>query len=155
MENLAVVMKAQINHKWATSLDLKDAYLHVPIFRSHQKWLRFHIAGQAYAFRCLPFGLSTAPRVFTRIVKEVGAFLRRGGVQIFMYLDDWLILAPSQEQAIKDTSHVIKTIERLGFIINKKKSHLEPSRTPIFLGARLDLVNGVATPSEERIVNLI
>ena len=46
----------------ATSIDLKDAYLHIPINQDHQRWLRFHIKDQAYAFRCLPFGLSTAPR---------------------------------------------------------------------------------------------
>ena len=60
MESLAIVLKAPIRGRWATSIDLKDAYLHIPINQDHQRWLRFHIKDQAYAFRCLPFGLSTA-----------------------------------------------------------------------------------------------
>jgi hypothetical protein len=101
METLATVMKAQIGQQWATSLDLKDAYLHVPIHPSHFKWLRFQVAGQAYAFRCLPFGLSTAPRVFTRVVKALGAFLRRNGIHIFQYLDDWLNPADTRSSSTR------------------------------------------------------
>jgi hypothetical protein len=40
---------------------------------------------------------------FTRIVREIGAYLRRQGIQIFLYLDDWLILAPSLQQIMKRT----------------------------------------------------
>ena len=54
--------------EWFTSLDLKDAYFHVPIDRDHWPFLRFAFQGQAYQFRVLPFGLSLSPRVFTRVV---------------------------------------------------------------------------------------
>jgi hypothetical protein len=80
MESLSTVMKTFMLDHWAVTIDLKDAYLHIPIHISHHRWLRFMIAGQAYAFGCLPFGLSTAPRVFTRVVKALGALLRRRGV---------------------------------------------------------------------------
>ena len=88
METLNTVLKSPIKGMWAVSIDLKDAYLHIPIHQDHHRWLRFKVNGQAYAFRCLPFGLSTAPRVFTRVVKTVRAYLRRNGVQINQYLDD-------------------------------------------------------------------
>ena len=155
MESLAIVLKAPIRGRWATSIDLKDAYLHIPINQDHQRWLRFHIKDQAYAFRCLPFGLSTAPRVFTRVVKAVGAFLRRQGVQIHFYLDDWLITSQSLVMAHRHTDLVLRTLARLGFIVNLKKSHLQPTQSPIFLGARLDLLLGRVYPSQERICNLI
>lgn len=32
------------------SLDLKDAYLHVPMNKSARRWLRFHLNGTAYKF---------------------------------------------------------------------------------------------------------
>ena len=35
------------------------------------KYLHFHVQGQAYQFRALPFGIATAPLEFTRVVKEV------------------------------------------------------------------------------------
>ena len=47
--------------EWVTSIDFKDAYFHIPIQEQSRKYLRFHIQGQAYQFKALPFGLSTAP----------------------------------------------------------------------------------------------
>ena len=44
---------------WAVSLDLKDAYLHVPIQR--RQFLRFCYKGSGYQFRYVPFDLSMAP----------------------------------------------------------------------------------------------
>ena len=32
--------------------------------------MHFHIQGQSYQFKALPFGLSTAPMEFTVVVKE-------------------------------------------------------------------------------------
>jgi hypothetical protein len=155
MESLSVILKAPIRGSWAVSIDLKDAYLHVPIRREDRRWLRFSIGDQTFEFKCLPFGLSTAPRVFTRVVQEVGAFLRRKGIQIFMYLDDWLILAQSAEAVTQSLNRVIDEVTSLGFIINLEKSNLTPSQEPIFLGARLDLVKGLAFPSSERLENLV
>ena len=50
--------------EWVTSIDLMDAYLHVPIHTHFQKYLRFHHKGVTYQFVSLPFGLATAPLVF-------------------------------------------------------------------------------------------
>ena len=47
---------------WAISIDLKDAYLHVPLHVAHKKYLRFCILGKAYQFTCLCFGPIQAPR---------------------------------------------------------------------------------------------
>ena len=155
MQTLASVLRCPIKDQWAASLDLKDAYLHIPIHRDDRKWLRFHINGQAYRFKCLPFGLSTAPRVFTRVVGVVGAYLKRRGVNICLYLDDWLIYAESADRLRCHIQLVIQTVSRLGFIVNFKKSHLEPTQMPIFLGARLDLSRGLAFPTDERAANLV
>ena len=51
---------------WVTSIDLTDAYLHVPIHTHSQKYLRFHHKGVTYQFVSLPFGLATAPLALSR-----------------------------------------------------------------------------------------
>jgi len=155
METLASVLRCPIKNKWAASLDLKDAYLHVPIAPQDQKWLRFQIKGQGYKFLCLPFGLSTAPRVFTMVVRSVGAYLKRRGVSLCQYLDDWLIYGNSEKETSRSIKFVVDTVTELGFIVNYKKSSLTPTQTPIFLGARLDLAKGRATPTMERVTNLV
>ena len=47
--------------EWVTSIDLTDAYLHIPIHTQSQKYLRFHFKGVTYQFTSLLFELATAP----------------------------------------------------------------------------------------------
>ena len=64
---------------WAASLDLKDAYLHIPIHPGFQRFLAFSYQGRTYKFTSLPFGLSTSPRVFTRVAGAVGSGATKAG----------------------------------------------------------------------------
>ena len=41
--------------EWFTTVDLKDAYFHVPIASHHQCFLRFAFRGWHFQFRLLPF----------------------------------------------------------------------------------------------------
>lgn len=69
-----------------SSLDKKDAYLHVPIHPKHQKYLRFAIKDgervQHFQYQALPFGLASAPCIFTKIMAEVMQERRLKGVPI-------------------------------------------------------------------------
>ena len=51
--------------------DFKDAYFHIAIQSQSRKYIRFHVQGQTYQFKALPFGLSTASIEFTIVAKEV------------------------------------------------------------------------------------
>jgi hypothetical protein len=75
---------------WTTSVDLSDAYFHIPIDVESRKYLRFVHRGVVYQFRALPFGLSDSPYVFTRVIKVVLQTAQSNGIQISGYLDDWL-----------------------------------------------------------------
>ncbi len=87
---------------WFMSLDLKDAYFHIQVAPHHRQFLRFAFKGVAYQYKVLPFGLSLAPRTFTRCMDVALSPLRQMGIRILNYLDDWLILA--QLEAVS-TSH--------------------------------------------------
>ncbi len=78
---------------WFMSLDLKDAYFHMQVAPHHRRFLRFAFEGVVYQFKVLPFGLSLAPRTFTRCIDAALSPLRQMGIRILNYLDDWLILA--------------------------------------------------------------
>ena len=78
-------------------IDMQDAYFHVPIHPSSRKYLRFAFENNVYQFRVLPFGLNTAPQVFTRLGHTVTAYLHRQGVSVIPYLDDWLVHHPDRQ----------------------------------------------------------
>ena len=86
-----------------TSIDLKDAYFNIPIHKSHWKYLRFQVLGKVYYFIALPFGLSTAPRLFTKIAKQVKKMALKRGIYIHQYIDDWLIRALSKLACSQNT----------------------------------------------------
>ena len=85
---------------WMVKLDLKDAYLQIPICKEHQHLLQFQWESKVYQFQCLPFGLTSAPRVFIKVLKPVMEMLRHMGIQLIAYLDDILFLHQSKEELI-------------------------------------------------------
>ena len=134
----ARVLKAVSSGQWFTTLDLKDAYFHIPIHPRFRKFLRFAFQGEAYEYRVLPFGLSLAPRTFTKCMDAVLAPLSMRGVQVLNYLDDWLICAASREQVVRDTDLVLHHLQDLGLSLNLRKSCLNPSQEVVYLGMRID-----------------
>lgn len=107
MENLQAVRFLLREGDWMVKVDLKDAYLTVPIHPSHQKFVRFQCQGRIFEFTCLAFGLALAPRIFTKILKVVMAFVRKQGVRLVIYLDDILIISESREGALADLKLVV------------------------------------------------
>lgn len=69
LEDGRTVTKLMNQNCFMASLDLKDAYYLVPMHRSSQRYLRFKFGNTLFEFTCLPFGLNTAPYVFTKILK--------------------------------------------------------------------------------------
>ena len=62
MEGVPMLKDLLRPNDFLTKIDLKDAYLTVPIWIHHQKFLRFIWRDTLWEFACLPFGLASAPR---------------------------------------------------------------------------------------------
>ena len=150
METLESVAKGVLPGDWLASLDLKDAYFHVPIHPRHRKFLRFAIHHQCYQYKVLPFGLTTSPRVFTKVLAPLMGVLRLQGIQAFPYLDDILLTAESRQVLIDNIQVALSVLNQAGFIVNLKKSSLIPSQDSVFLGARIQSrLNLIALPLEK------
>ena len=136
--------------EWVTSLDFIDAYFHIPINQRSRKYLRFHIRGQTFQFTALPFGLSTAPLEFTKVVKEVKLMAQARGIRIHQYLDDWLLRAPCQEMCLRHTQTLLGLCRSLGWVVNMDKSELVLQQSFDFVGYHFDLSQGLVKPTQER-----
>ncbi|KAJ1125086.1 hypothetical protein NDU88_003524 [Pleurodeles waltl] len=154
MLTLAQVLLALNDGDWMVSVDLQDAYFHIPILKSHRKYLRFVVGSQHYQFAVLPFVLTSAPRVFTNVMSVVEAELRRKGIAVFPYMDDWLIKAKSPELVLHHLQSTTQLLFDLGFSVNVPKSHLEPSQRLLFIGAVLDTTLSRAFPPPQRIQDI-
>lgn len=135
---------------WMIKLDIKDAYQHIPIAPEFQTLLGFLWEGQYYVYQTVPFGLTSAPRIFTKLLKPVVAELRRQGVRMIIYMDDLLIMADSPAQAIEHRDKTLTSLMSLGFLINWPKSILQPAQMMEFLGYKIDTVSmTLALPSDK------
>jgi len=134
MEGLHTVKALLQKEDWMTKIDLKDAFFMIPMAPQFRHLLLFKLNAESFQFKCLPFGLCTAPRVFTKTLKPAIELLRGLGIQMVIYMDNMLLMA-SSKQSIQEHTHItIFVLENLGFIINNKKSLLDPSQEIEFLG---------------------
>ena len=150
MDHAQVVRDALAPDMWATSIDLSDAYLHIPILSAHCKFLVFQVGNRRFQWLVLPFGLNTAPRVFTDVMKALKRWGRRFGILLFQYLDDWLQLNLDRAVLCRQTEHLVRQCAELGLIVNHEKSEVVPLQQIVFLGDLLDFEQGIILPTASR-----
>ena len=152
MESVDSIRQALRVGEWAASIDLADAYLHIPMHPLSWRYLRFGLEGEVFEFRALPFGLAAAPYVFTRVMKTVSTLCHRAGLRFHAYLDDSLCPSASQESCRKQVESITSLVRYLGFLINVKKSELTPSQEFTFLGVSFNLTRGTVRPAPHRLL---
>ena len=114
MESILLLKDILKPNSFLTIIDLKDAFYSIPIAKKSRKYLQFIYHNKLYQFCVLPFGISTAPLVFSKILKP----LRTRGISLIIYLDDLLIAAGTYIDCLNHTKQVISLLESLGFRIN-------------------------------------
>ena len=141
MESINMLKDLLRKGDYLVKIDLKDAYLTVPVWKGHQKFLRFLWKDSLLEFACLPFGLASAPRVFTKLMKPVLSILRQRGIRLIAYLDDFLIMGETQQLTLQHAATTLNLLDGLGFVINYPKSLLVPSHEIEFLGYAVNSLN--------------
>lgn len=156
METAASV-RASVNiGEFAVSIDLTDAYFHIPMAPRSQKFLRFAVDGQVFQFVCLPFGLNIAPWAFTRIMNAVmAAFRMKAESPSSNYLDDLMLRNASKQLLALDRDRLLTHLDKLGWLINRSKSDLEPAQDFCHLGMRFNTVENRVGLTDKRIGKIL
>ena len=86
-EDLRTVLQLFSPGMFVFSFDLKSAYHHIDICEEHMKFLPFKWpsvdgAMKFYEFKVLPFGLTSAPYVFTKVMRQLVKFWRGCGLSV-------------------------------------------------------------------------
>ena len=139
------------------SFDLKSGYHHIEIFEGHQAYLGFSWKHantnltKFYMFTVLPFGLSSAPHIFTKTLKPLEKHCRHQGICVAIFLDDgWGI--EKDRQVCSTVAEAVKAdLDKAGFVSNDEKSVWEPCQRLDWLGITWDSARGTIEIVERRI----
>ena len=128
--------------------DIKQGYHHFDILESHQKYLGFawEIDGKLrfFVFTVLVFSLTTAPFLFTKVIRVLIKHWRSLGIRIFAFIDEILGGGRSFNDALAISNFVESQLEESGFVINVEKFHWVPAQKGEHLGYVVDLKRGLS-----------
>ena len=98
--------------------------------------------GHTYLDRALPFGLRSAPKIFSAVADFIAWVLHQNGIAHQLhYLDDFLLLgAPHSEEAHRALETVLNVLRTLGIPIAVHKTE-GPDTVLVFLGIDVDTTN--------------
>lgn len=130
--------------KYVCVLDLSKAFWQIPLsakrkrgqFASAQEMTAFIVPGRGlFQFKVMPFGLCNSPATQCRLMHEV---LGYDLANLFVYMDDILLVAQSAEEMFGLLEEVAKRLRRANLSINIKKSK--------FFAERVNYVGYVLSP---------
>ena len=158
-EDLNVALKVLSKGFYLFKFDLKTGYHQVEIFPDHRRFLVFpwdfgNGALKHFHFAVLPFGLSSAPYLFTKLLRPVITSWRCKGIPMVTFLDDGLGGGASKMKAKINSLTVHADLLKFGFVINEEKSIWEPVQIITWLGTVLDTNQGFISVTEQRISKL-
>ena len=154
MEGLETISSLICPNDFLASLDCQDAFLTIAMHPDCYRFLCFDFEGVRYCFVALVFGLTCAPRIFSKLLKVPLSFLRLKGVKNSAWLDDILLVASSHSELSRNISLSKSLLESLGFIIKISKSNLSPSQSLQHVGFLWDTVNYAVSIPHDKVIGL-
>lgn len=97
--------------------DLSSGYHLIDLHASMYKYFGFSWDNCFYVFSSLPFGLSSAPFIFTKILRNLVRFWRKKGIYIIVYLDDGFGFSDSFAKCEYSSLKVYNTLIKSGFVV--------------------------------------
>ena len=143
------------------SFDLKSGYHHVEISQDYQTYLGFSCEASdsgdeiVYVFTVLPFGLSTAPYVFTKLLKPLEKHWRLQGISLAIFLDDGWGTVQDREDCHATALAIRNDLGSAGFIVNNEKSVWEPTQVLNWLGITWNSILGTLKIVDRRITKIL
>ena len=134
----------------AINIDLKDAYYTLPVSLEHRKYLRFCMKGEIYQYTCFLNGLSSAPRLFTKLTKPCYDHLRLRGHIVSSYIDDTYLQQQLFNNAVNSLDACKSFFNSLGLLIHPEKSTAIPSQIVVVLGFIINSLEMTVSLTTER-----
>ena len=157
-EGLSLIPDMCAGGDYFITFDLKSGYHHVDIHPHCWQYLGFSWVVNAvrrfYMFTVLPFGLSTACYVFTKLLRPLVKRWRSLGLRAILYIDDGICVASTVEACKQARDVILADLKQAGLVINVPKSQLLPQQVGVWLGVVINLKDGMFVVPSEKIVKL-
>jgi hypothetical protein len=127
METFESALKLIKPFSYCASIDLRHAYYSINIAENDQKFLRFQWKEKNYQYTCLPNGIKSAPRIFTKLMKPVYSTLLQYGHKNVAYIDDSLLIDDTPLKCTNNVKDTVCLLQNLGFFIHEKKICIYPN----------------------------
>lgn len=105
-------------------------------------------------FTVLPFGLSSAPYIFTKLLRPLIRHWRGLGISTTIFLDDNIDMENSFEISLKHATIIKSDIRKSGLVANDEKSTWVPTQNITWLGINWNGLNGTIAIAPQRIEKL-
>ena len=119
--------------------DLKAAYRNVPVHPDDRWLLGMVWEDQLFVDATLPFGLRSAPMIFSAVADALAFIIKQKGVGwLDHYLDDFVVLGPPKsDKCSRDLKVALETCGEVGMPVAEEKT-MDPSTLLPLLGIELD-----------------
>ena len=141
VDNLASLVVSKGKGAYLVKADIKEAYRNIPIHPDDYYLLGVEWDGVVILDKFLPFGLRSAPKIFSAVADAAQWILLHNGVKLSLhYLDDFIMVEGDLVAAEEARELLCSTFEKLGLPLEPSK--LEgPSTCLTFLGIEVDTLN--------------
>ena len=126
----------------AVSFDVIPGYYNVGLRPRSRTFVEFCWKGQYYVYNCLTFGLSTAPWVFSKVMRELAMHWRREGISVLPYVDDFMAIMHEFWACVRLARIHGGDLIRIGLRINMPQCHTIPAHQRRQLGFDVDFAEG-------------
>ena len=124
-------------------VDIESAYRLIPVHPCDRPLQAVCWQGQVYVDPMLPFGLRSAPKIFTAVADALHWFLVQRGIEhVQHYLDDFIIVSfPDSPQCRDELETLLRVFRELGVPVATHKTE-GPATCLVFLGIEIDTIAG-------------
>jgi hypothetical protein len=116
------------------SIDLKKGSFQIPLKPGCEEFTYMRIGKRYFRWNVPTFGLASAPRDFSFIIKKVLALLRKRGLRCCFFIDDIIFFEAGQEEALHVRLQALDLFYTLEFRVSWPKSLLHPGEIIRHLG---------------------
>ncbi|XGW15120.1 hypothetical protein V3C99_000979, partial [Haemonchus contortus] len=129
------ILASLAGKKYFSTLDMCSGYWQIPLEESSKHKSAFTTPEGLYQFRVTPFGLSTSPAVFQRLMDTV--LKEMLGEEVFCYIDDVMICTDTRERHVELLQEICDRMRKAGLRLKAKKCILLQTSVS-FLGHVID-----------------